>query len=125
MTRFKGNDGRWRYFVGGAEVTEDEYFGKLESGKGSDAPALCTFPPLHSEALAVHPCQIKEAQELATKFGVPTEHDKIGRPIFTSRSHRRLYMERFGFFDKDAGYSDAQRGESKTDDRERLPDPGY
>jgi hypothetical protein len=125
MTRFKDNSGKWRYFNHGVELTEEEYFGRLETGKGSNADSLCPWKPLHSEAIAVHPNQIAEATAQAIEFGVPTEFDKIGRPIFTSRSHRKEYMQRYGYYDRDGGYSDAQRGGSKTDDRERLPDPGF
>lgn len=66
--------------------------------------------PLVSDALAVHPDQIPEAIESAKRKGVPTEFDKMGRPIFTSRAHRKSYCEKYHFFDRNGGYGDAARG---------------
>lgn len=61
-----------------------------------------------SDALAVHPNQIKEATEDARKKGVPTDFSEDGRPIFTSRRHLRDYCVAYGFYNRGAGYSDAQ-----------------
>lgn len=64
--------------------------------------------PLRSEALAVHPEQRSEAMQVAAKYGVPTDYDSIGRPIFTSAAHRREFCNRVrpGTFCNNAGYSD-------------------
>lgn len=51
---------------------------------------------IHSESLAVHPSQIAEAREHARRHGVPTEFDTQGRPILTSRSHKRAYAHSRG-----------------------------
>lgn len=72
-----------------------------------------------STALAVHPKQVKEAMEHAKKMGVPTEFQPDGRPVFTSRQHRKEYMQRYGFYDRDGGYGDAHPGGTKRD----IPDP--
>lgn len=74
---------------------------------------------MKSEALAVHPNQRKEATENARKQGVPTEFDKQGRPIFMDRAHRRAYCRAYGFYDRDAGYADAQRHSCTRE----VPDP--
>lgn len=66
--------------------------------------------PLKSDALAVHPRQVKEAMEDAAKKGVPTEFDARGSPIFTSARHRKKYCVAYGYFDKSAGYADAGPG---------------
>lgn len=64
--------------------------------------------PLRSEALAVHPEQRREAMQVAAKYGVPTDYDSIGRPIFTSAAHRREFCKRVrpGTYANNAGYSD-------------------
>jgi len=76
------------------------------AGPGGHLPGCW---PLHSEALAVHPEQIEEANEICRAKGVPTDHDADGCPILNDRDHRRRYCQAFGFFDRDAGYGDAQR----------------
>jgi hypothetical protein len=79
--------------------------------------------PLASEALAVNPKQIKEAVEDARVKGVPTDFDGAGRPLFRDRKHRRQYMQVYGFYDRDGGYGDAQRGTTRGQDKEPdIPD---
>jgi hypothetical protein len=68
--------------------------------------SLVGWKPLRSEAMAVHPKQIKEAEESAKRKGVPTEFDTMGRPEFVSREHRKRYMRAYGFHDNDGGYGD-------------------
>lgn len=62
--------------------------------------------PMESEALAVHPDQVKEASMAADAAGVPTEFKKNGRVVFRSAHHRKKYCEAFGYFDRNAGYGD-------------------
>lgn len=62
--------------------------------------------PLLSDALAVHPSQVKEAYEDSVKKGVPTEFLADGRAVLRSREHRRKYLKAYGFYDKDGGYGD-------------------
>lgn len=62
--------------------------------------------PIESDALAIHPDQIPEAEAHAEKHGVPTQFIEDGRPIFTSREHRRKYMRSVGVHDRRGGYSD-------------------
>jgi hypothetical protein len=106
---------------GWEEVTEKEWRKvmrppplNLTAGAG-----LVGWKAQHSEALAVHPQQIKQAADDAAAKGVPTDFDGAGRPILTSRSHRRAYHLAYGVIDKDAGYSDAQPGQSWRD----IPKP--
>ena len=67
--------------------------------------------PLESEALAVHPDEVVEAAADASKRGVPTDFNRAtGAPVFTSASHRRAYCRAYGFFDKNAGFSDPTPG---------------
>jgi hypothetical protein len=62
-----------------------------------DGSGLVGFKPLHSEALAVHPSQIQEAEADARQKGVPTSFDQEGRPIMTSSRHFRAYARAYGF----------------------------
>lgn len=75
---------------------------------GGAAPATWgTAAPLHSESLAVHPSQIKEAMERNKKHGLGhVKYDKQGRPILTDRGMKRDLMRLEGVHDKDGGYGD-------------------
>lgn len=70
---------------------------------------------IKSIALAVHPDQVEEATKDAVARGVPTEFTADGRPILTDRNHRKQYMKAYGYFDRDAGYGDAQPQHHKGD----------
>ena len=56
--------------------------------------------PLKCEALAVGPNQIQEQMEVDRRCGVPTEYDKIGRPIITGPIHYRRYKRLNQAFDR-------------------------
>ena len=56
--------------------------------------------PLHCETLAVNPNQIEAQKEVDRRCGVPTEYDKIGRPIMTGMMHYRRYKRLNEVFDK-------------------------
>ncbi|HPP02744.1 MAG TPA: hypothetical protein PLX83_19330 [bacterium] len=58
--------------------------------------------PLLSDAAGVHPSQIREAEEHATRNGVPTQFTPDGRAIFTSPTHRRKYLKLIGLVDKNS-----------------------
>ena len=70
--------------------------------------AADTWRDFASEALAVHPSQIKEAAALAKNQGFDLHWDKLGRPHFGSRKQFKDYGEANGYFNRDAGYGDAQ-----------------
>jgi hypothetical protein len=62
-----------------------------------------------SDAAGVAPSQVKEATDHSRKIGIPTEFTPDGQAIFTSRSHRKRYLEAVGLFDRNGGYGDPQR----------------
>lgn len=62
--------------------------------------------PIHSEALAVHPDQISEQKSKCEKFGVRTDFDNHGCPVFRDRGHRREYLRMEQCYDRDGGYGD-------------------
>lgn len=90
------------YYLSCKEVSEAEYRavypapsmdGPLGHGLGGNYSAGW---PIHSEALAVHPEQIREATEDASRRGVPTSFDGLGRPIMTDSRHFRRYAKAYG-----------------------------
>ena len=62
----------------------------------------CGNWPQVSMAAGVLPSQVGEARELAAKLGVPTEFTKSGDAVFTSASHRRMFLRKHGLHDKRA-----------------------
>lgn len=107
------------YFIDGVEVTQEEFDARRPVVEEFSANALVGWKPIVSDALGVHPHQVNEAREDAMKKGVPTDFTPTGEPILRSREHRKAYMRAYGFYDRDAGYGDAQRGSFKGD----KPDP--
>lgn len=95
--RIVGHAPKARYYLDGVEVTKEQFDASFPDQPLGGGDPLCAFPPLHSEALAVHPDQIPEAVEDAKRKDVPTEFDPEGRPIFTSSAHFRKYARAYGF----------------------------
>ncbi len=62
--------------------------------------------PMLSDAMGCDESQVKDAEAESVKMGVPTHFTKEGCAVFTSPEHRKRYCEAFGFFDRNAGYSD-------------------
>ena len=65
--------------------------------------------PLKSEACGVGHDQVAEAQAADIAKGLPANYTKDGRKIFNSASERKKWCEAYGFYDKNAGYSDPRR----------------
>jgi hypothetical protein len=94
-----------RYEIDGKEVSKAQFdaaFPDLPLGPQQ----VCFFPPLASDAMAVHPHQVEEAREDARRKGVEVEFLPDGRPVFTSRAQRRAYLKAYRFFDRNGGYGD-------------------
>lgn len=70
-------------------------------------PAPGAYPYL-SDALGVAHDQVAEAHAESVRLGVPTEFTDDGRAVIRDRHHRKRLCEELGFFDRDAGYGDAQ-----------------
>jgi len=115
--RLREQSGKFLVHPGGLagwrEVTKAEYDRLLEEHRPAAAAAGCAaftgFRPLHSEALAVHPLDARAAAEDSRAKGVPTDFDHQGRPVFTSRAHRKAYFKAYRYYDRNAGYGDAAR----------------
>jgi len=61
--------------------------------------------PRKSYAAAVPAWKAKEMTEAAAAAGIPTDHDRFGKPTLTSAGHNRKYMEWRGLTDFDGGYN--------------------
>lgn len=89
------------YFVNGEWISREQ-----RNSGGIGRPAKGGYP-MWSDALGVHPGQIKEAQADAAKHGVSIEfHPKTGQARLTDIPHRSKYMKVRKMFDRDAGYRD-------------------
>ncbi len=108
------------YFLEGEQVSQEAFdaaFPAKEIGPSS-VPSLTGWP-LKSDALGVHPRKVGEAHADARAKGVPTDFTPGGRPIFRDRNHRRQYLRAYGYYDRNAGYSDPSPGDFSGE----RPDP--
>ena len=94
------DSGEWvttpEYLLDGQVVSKETFdaaFPDREMDAGFGVGSLHSGWPIKSDAMGVHPKQIKEAAEHARKRGVPTDFDKSGRPLFRDRSHQRAYLK--------------------------------
>lgn len=69
-------------------------------------PRACDAWPMKSDALAIHPKQVKEYRQALKKKGVSADFTKDGRMILESRGHRRSVLRALNYYDKDGGYGD-------------------
>lgn len=99
------------YILDNKEVGEEEYRKRYplpEAGDGNiSVPSPSAWRHFYSDALAVHPKDVKKAEAEARAAGVPTEFEPVyGRPQFVSREHRKRYNHAFKYFDRNGGYGD-------------------
>lgn len=63
--------------------------------------------PMESDAMGVHPAQIKEHMEHLRKMGCgQVDHTPEGAVILRDKAQRRQVAHALGLFDRNAGYSD-------------------
>lgn len=62
--------------------------------------------PMKSDALAVHPSQIKQANERNRRNGVNVTYAKNGQAIIPDRKERKKLLKLEGFRDNNGGYGD-------------------
>ena len=58
---------------------------------------------------------MQTVQERLARFNCPTEFTRTNDPILRDRNHRKRYMEAFGLYDRDAGYSDNNETRTRCD----------
>ncbi len=92
-----------RYRLNGRDVSAEEF---RAASAGIDFGAECLVGqspagwPKTSESLAVHPRQAAAAMEEARRLGVPTDYDRLGRPVLTSPGHLKELARKLGFVDR-------------------------
>lgn len=99
-----------RYYLGDKEVTKEEFDAAVPSKLDLSEQAApdghrpnCW--PMVSEALAVHPSQVDEANERARKAGIGVKYQKgTGLCQIDSAREKAKLVKLEGFFDKQAGY---------------------
>lgn len=89
-------EGRF-YFLGGAMFSAAEHYALTEPDEKGTANGLVTFKPIASRSLAVHPSQVEEAREFFAKTDTPTDFLPDGRPVLTSSRHFRRFAVAQGF----------------------------
>jgi len=96
------------YELDGKKVSEEEFRGafppKLDNGPGPSS--LSSTPANVSDALACHPKDVESYRQDAKRRGVPTEFQRDGRPVMTSRAHQKAYLKAYGYHNNDGGYGD-------------------
>lgn len=112
----RGLNGQIRYdrsgnrchFLNGLAVSRevfDQAFPTKEPGTPLPA-ATKTCWPLKSEALAVHPDQVAEANASLKKNKIAAEYDAAGFCHLSGRAARKELLRLEGFHDKKGGYGD-------------------
>lgn len=87
-----------RYYLDNRQVTEGEYRAAFPERPLESVPYMPrSYPtPQPSDALAVHPKQVKEATEYARSRGVPTDYLPDGRPLVRSCAHQKALAKLSG-----------------------------
>jgi hypothetical protein len=62
----------------------------------------CDTYPYASYAVGISPDEVPAQMKLDKAAGVPTNYDKGGDPIMTSRGHRKKYLKHIGFHDRNS-----------------------
>ena len=71
--------------------------------------------PMYSDAMGVHPSQASASSERAAQDGVPTKFDpKTGQAVFTGPEHYKNYCETYGYYARNGGYRDPQKGSPRA-----------
>lgn len=94
------------YFLDGKEVTREEYEKVYPPPEGVPMAGGWSRPLL-SDALAVHPSQVAEANARNARRGCSVTYDpKDGRAVIPDRAERRKLLKIEGMHDRDGGYGD-------------------
>jgi hypothetical protein len=100
-----------RYFVNDTEVTEAEFAAafppkELVAGDEVLADSTSAWRDFKSEALAVHPDQVAEANTRSKAHNLGVVYDKQGFARIPDRAARRRLMRLEGVHDNHGGYGD-------------------
>jgi hypothetical protein len=109
MDRIEVINGVERFFLSRAEVTEEEYravYPLPEPGTGVPGGPSASGWPLKSDALAVHPSQIAEANERNARAGCSVRYQEDGRAVIPDKGEYRKVLKIEGYHNRDGGYCD-------------------
>ena len=100
-----------RFYVNDTEVTEGEYRERTKSKPVEPGDEVLTqsttgWADFTSEALAVHPDQVGEANERAKRHGLGTKYDRNGFAHIPDRADRKRLLRLEGMHDNHGGYGD-------------------
>lgn len=100
-----------RYFVNDVEVTEAEYRKAskpkpLEAGDEVLTQFPSTWSDFTSEAMAVHPKQVEEANARSKRHNLGVKYDRKGFAHIPDRAARKKLLKLEGLHDKKGGYGD-------------------
>lgn len=100
-----------RYFIGDKEVTKkkfDKTFPSKPIPMGEEVLTQSTtaWDDFTSEAMAVHPKQVAEANHRSKKHGLGVKYDKKGFAHIPDRASRKKLLKLEGLHDKKGGYGD-------------------
>lgn len=96
------------YYLEDREVPQEEFeaaFPPKEIGE-TTGHSTAWSNGIESDALAVHPSQIKEAMARNKRHGLHVEYLPDGRPKLTDRGQRRDLMRLEQVHDRNGGYGD-------------------
>lgn len=96
------------FYLEGKEVTEAEYRRVFpEPTPGLPMSSMAWSRPQESDALAVHPSQVDEANERNRRRGCSVTYRRDdGRAIVPDRGERKKLLKIEGMHDRDGGYGD-------------------
>jgi hypothetical protein len=98
-----------RYFVDGKPVTRRAFFRLAPEPVEAHhlVPSTYAGYPKKSDALAVHPNQVAEANERNKKHGIAVTYEEgTGMAVIPSRHEQKKLVRLEGCFNKDGGYGD-------------------
>lgn len=100
-----------RYYVNDVEVTEKEYRKltkprALAAGDEVLTQSTSAWQDFKSEAMAVHPKQVAEANARSKRHNLGVVYDKKGFAHIPDRAARKRLLKVEGFHDKKGGYGD-------------------
>lgn len=107
--------GKEYYIEGRGQVSREEFDrlvpSREEAGEMAQGgqPPFCAHPtcwPMRSEALAVHPSQVEEANERNRRHGIATRYEPDGTAVIPTRGDRKRLLRLEGFVDRNGGYGD-------------------
>lgn len=77
---------------------------------------------MKSDAMGINPDQRLDAMKADEQLGIKIEYDEAGRAVFRSPNQYKRYCEAHGFFDRNAGYSGAQKRDAREREILNLPE---